>query len=61
MCQDKPTLTKFPTPTYQSANTLMADRTKHELAQWYHATLLRPVKQTLKPEIKRADSQHGPT
>ena len=31
----------------------MADRTNPELAQWYHATLFRPVKQTLMQEIKK--------
>ena len=40
------------TPTYQLANKLMADRTKLELAQWYHSTLLVPFKQTLIKSIK---------
>ena len=31
-----------PTLTHQSANTLMADRNKPVLAQWYHATLFSP-------------------
>ena len=31
----------------------MADRTKPELAQWYHATLFIPVKQTLIQAIKK--------
>ena len=53
MWQVKITPPQGPTPTHQSANTLMAERTKPELAQWYHATLFRPVKQTLIQAIKK--------
>ena len=42
-----------PTHTHKSENTLIAERTKPELAQWYHATLFIPVKQTLIQEIKK--------
>ena len=31
----------------------MAERTKTELAQWYHDILFSPVKQTLIQEIKK--------
>ena len=41
------------TPTYQSANTVMVDRTRTELKQWYHATLFSPVKQTLIQATKK--------
>ena len=53
MWQVKLTPPQGPTPTHQSANILMADRTKPELGQWYHATLLIPVKQTLIQAIKK--------
>ena len=42
-----------PTPTHQLSNTLMAERTKPELTQWYHNTLFRPVNQTLIQAIKK--------
>ena len=44
---------QFPTPTHQSENTFMADITKPELAQWYHATLFSTVKQTFIQAIKK--------
>ena len=53
MWQVKITSPQGPTPTHQSENTLMTDITKHELAQWYHATLFSPVKKTLIQEIKK--------
>ena len=31
----------------------MSERTKYNLAQWYHATLFNPVKQTLIQSIKK--------
>ena len=53
MWQVKLTPPQGPTPTHQSVNTLMADRIKPELAQWYHATLSSPVNHTLIQAIKR--------
>ena len=51
--QVKLTPPQGPTPTHQSANTLMADRTKPELTQWYNTTLFSSVKQTLIQAIKK--------
>ena len=53
MWKVKITSTQGPTPTYQSENTLMADITKLELVQWYHAALFSPIKQTLIQEINK--------
>ena len=41
------------TPTHQSENNLMEDRTKHDLLQRYHTTFFSPVKQTLTQAIKK--------
>ena len=55
MCQVKLTPPyPSPTPTHQSANTLMEEQTKPELAQCYHPTLFRPVKQNLIQAIKKS-------
>ena len=43
----------IPTSTIQASNTFMADRNKPDLAQWYHAALFSPVKQTLIQAIKK--------
>ena len=53
MWQVKITPPQFPTPTHQSANTLMPDRTKPELEQWYHVTLFGHAKKTLIQAIKK--------
>ena len=41
------------TPTQKSENTLIAERTKPELAQWYHAKLFIPIKHTIIQAIKK--------
>ena len=41
-----------PTRTRKSEKNLIADRTKPELVQWYHATLFIPVKYNLLQDIK---------
>ena len=43
----------IPTPSNQPSNKLMAERTKSDLAQWYHTTLFSPVKQTVIQLIKK--------
>ena len=43
----------IPTPTHQSANNFMEERTKPDPVQWYHITLLSTVKQTPIQAIKK--------
>ena len=55
MWQEQLSTTTQPSPTkiHQSSNNLKKERTKPDLAQWYHTTLFSPVNHNLIQAIKK--------